>query len=240
MQLRFRVLLFASLVICAQFLASPSSAGGNRVYLPLVQGIPPVEGLNVLPGYSAYPYDREWDGKIYPYMRFIGEIANETGQDVRDVQLKFRLYDGPRLVYEFRRPAPLFHHPAGETTCFAADIQRNQLPTWDRYEVAIYRAVPESDRLGIPAIRDLHTEVREPHYVVKGTVENDTGHWIYNVHYVSTLYDSSGQVFDCASDDTRIGPMPVGSIENFALWFGNRPDYTDVKGIKVQIVGYIE
>ena len=180
----------------------------------------------MLPNHSHYLL---WNRYLY----IIGEVQNDTANCLAGVQVTVKFFDNSgQLVDISSAYAKLFRLPAGDKTCFAAQV--SDPVDWSYYEFDLPSYYINSGELPNLAIFNdsgiYKSSTKE--YKIVGQVRNDGDTRISSVKVVGALYNASDTIIDC--DAVSAGDLDPGQTASFNMTFNRRDDYADVASYRLQ------
>jgi len=170
-------------------------------------------------------------------LHIVGEVSNDTGNHLRDVQITANIFNGiGQLIDTGFANIHLDNLPAGDKTCFRISLEE---PTgWSYYEFGPPSYLTDGEPLpNLVVLNDSGSYYPVfGWYKVNGQVRNDHGTRVEYVRPVGTLYDASGIVIGC--DFTSIEGMHLdpGQTSSFEMVFLGR-DYADAASYRLQVNG---
>jgi hypothetical protein len=210
-----------------------SAWAADRLYVPIItrSGTLPT-GVILLNSHYSYVVTSSLDDALH----IVGEVFNNSDQDLSDVQITAILYDANGIELDQDTvPIYLDNLPAGEKTCFHL-LFSPLLETWATYELQ----TPVYQSGGSPwpnlTVTDLDIQYNppQPDLHLIGSITNEDTRQIQFIDMVGTLYNQVGKVVGC--NKTALFSLDPGEITPVDIPFTGR-DYGDVNAYRLQADG---
>jgi len=186
-------------------------------------------GVQILSNYSMYVDSID-------YLHIVGEISNNTGNNLRFVRITANLFNGSGglLDTDFTYTW-LDDLPAYDKTCFSLLVPLPAGYSYFQFEAPSYW----TDGQPLPSltvINDSGGLINYGWYKILGQVRNDAGTKVTFVSPVMTLYNSSGNVVDCDFTYVNSTDLEAGQVSSFENTFIGA-DYSGVTHYRIQVDG---
>lgn len=213
-------------IVLKSFPAFTSTPTQTSTPNPTATSIPP--GVSILNNHGTF--------LNYGDLYIVGEVYNNTANNLRDVTIYADMFNGGQLVATYYAFTFMEYLPAHEKTCFRILIPNP--PAWDSYQ---FEAPTYSGYTG--SIYNL-TLLRTSGYIdnvgwyhLLGQVRNDDASAVRWVQPVGTLYNAQGRVVDCQGDRVNSTDLTPGQTSAFDIYFFGE-DYSSVTNYHLQVSGY--
>jgi hypothetical protein len=190
--------------------------------------------LRVLDNYSHYV--TSWGS-----LHLVGEVWNNTGQDVAGVQVKAQVYNrDDDLLATQTVQLYLDDLPDDATTCFDVIFFGDEVKGFSSYkfsEPTFTRAgkdLPDLVASNVYGSYDGDTG----EYEIKGSLKNQDSTRLSCVRTVGTLYNKSGKVIGCDYAYVSSVDLNVNQTSSFSILFSGR-NFDEVDAFVVQADGHL-
>jgi hypothetical protein len=186
---------------------------------------------------SVFAYRSNLSNALY----LVGEVYNNTNQNVGDVFLSARVYNAQGQLLAAQGAG--IYLPVlvqGAKTCFAIIFPNDdgRLNTWARYEFdlpAYNWSLEQPHQLTISGLYG-RLDAATKEYIVSGSVINNETTQVRCVQTVGTLYNTEGKVTGCAAAYVSSVHISAGASSSFEIKFYGR-SYSDYSGFTIQADG---
>ena len=228
---------FLAALLIVGMLSLPVSAQINRtVYLPLVikGGAAPVPTTTVVPTPTntavppaPVPTSAPGEVKILSsssyvdsdgFLWIVGEVQNNTSQNVELVEIVASLFDGDTLLGTELAYTDLRILRPGQRAPFSVLVVPPPAG-YDRYTLQVdWDTTPDQPPDGITILSHQSRAGSSPgSRSIEGEVRNDSGGPLESVEIVATMYNSAGTVVAVESGLTSSDPLAAGETSPFEI-----------------------
>lgn len=190
------------------------------IYLPIaITAGGGVTGETVQPSVTVLPNTAIGYNHVFGYIIY-GEVQNNTADNISLVRVFATRPNGEQQD----AITQIGHLAAGEKGCFAV-YTLSPIP-WDDAALTVTYIDDARDRARAFTVEEAQQGTKDGHPVVAGTIRNNNGRPVRDVHVVATLYDADGKVIGCSGvtgSPRTIADGAVGSFYNRFDLYADRP-----------------